>query len=83
MADEITTLATLISSLHVSNDNGLTFSDPFNISNNTGISANPQISSEGNNVYVVWEMQLLATVISSLQGVPMVVRHLVNQKQHK
>jgi hypothetical protein len=38
----------------VSNDNGQTFSTPENISNNTGFSFAPQISSEGNNVYVVW-----------------------------
>ena len=30
-------------------------SDTINISNNTGFSVDPQISSEGNNVYVVWE----------------------------
>jgi hypothetical protein len=38
-----------------SQNGGQTFSDPFNISNSTGISGNPQISVEGNNVYVVWE----------------------------
>ena len=39
-----------------SNDGGQTFSDPNNISEeNAGFSFNPQISSEGNNVYVVWE----------------------------
>ncbi|HET9807285.1 MAG TPA: hypothetical protein VFP49_10280, partial [Nitrososphaeraceae archaeon] len=38
----------------VSTDNGLTFSTPDNLSENNGTSANPQISSEGNNVYVVW-----------------------------
>ena len=36
-------------------DGGLTFSDPENISENTGNSFLPQISSEGNNVYVVWQ----------------------------
>ena len=38
-----------------STDNGLTFSAPDNLSNNTGVSSDPQISSSGNNVYVVWE----------------------------
>ena len=39
-----------------SNDNGNTFPIPsFNLSNNEGGSLNPQISSEGNNVYVVWD----------------------------
>jgi hypothetical protein len=38
-----------------SNDNGLTFSIPKNISNNSGSSSLPQISSFGNNVYVVWQ----------------------------
>ena len=38
-----------------STDNGLTFSTPDNLSNNTGVSTDPQISSSGNNVYVVWE----------------------------
>ena len=37
-----------------STDNGLTFSFPDNLSVNTGFSAFPQITSEGNNVYVVW-----------------------------
>ena len=38
-----------------STDNGLTFSTPDNLSENTGRSEDPQISLEGNNVYVVWE----------------------------
>jgi hypothetical protein len=38
-----------------STDGGLTFSDPENISENTGVTFGPQITSEGNNVYVVWE----------------------------
>jgi hypothetical protein len=38
-----------------STDNGQTFSTPDNLSENTGGSGNPQISSEGNNVYVVWD----------------------------
>ena len=41
--------------LAVSNNNGLTFSTPDKISDNTGTSQSPQISSEGNNVYVVWQ----------------------------
>ena len=40
----------------VSNDNGQTFSTPDNLSVNTGASFNAQISSEGNNVYVVWQV---------------------------
>jgi hypothetical protein len=39
-----------------SHDSGQTFSAPFNISNSSTIrSFNPQISSQGNNTYVVWE----------------------------
>jgi hypothetical protein len=38
-----------------SHDGGLTFSTPDNLSENTGLSAAPQISAEGNNVYVVWQ----------------------------
>ena len=38
-----------------STNNGQTFSTPKNISDNTGFSSPPQISSSGNNVYVVWE----------------------------
>ena len=54
-----------------STDGGLTFSEPpENISENTGNSLRPQISSDGDNVYVVW--QSADTRISSLQGVPMV-----------
>ena len=37
-----------------SNDGGTLFGPTLNLSNNTGISENPQISSSGNNVYVVW-----------------------------
>jgi hypothetical protein len=37
-----------------STDGGLTFTEPENISENTRTSGSPQISSEGNNVYVVW-----------------------------
>ena len=39
----------------VSTDGGLTFSEPENISEIAGFSTLPQISSEGNNVYVVWQ----------------------------
>ncbi len=38
-----------------SSDGGLTFTDPKNISEITGSSDSPQISSDGNNVYVVWQ----------------------------
>ena len=38
-----------------SNDNGETFSMPDNISNNAETSINADISSEGANVYVVWD----------------------------
>jgi len=38
-----------------SNDNGQTFNTPENLSNNTGDSIEAQISTEGNNVYVVWQ----------------------------
>ena len=37
-----------------STDNGQTFSTPDNLSNSSIPSFNPQISSEDNNVYVVW-----------------------------
>ena len=37
-----------------SNDGGITFSTPKNISNNTGLSAFPQIAVSGSNVYAVW-----------------------------
>jgi hypothetical protein len=39
----------------VSGDNGQTFNTPKNLSNNIGASVDPQITSEGNNVYVVWQ----------------------------
>ena len=38
-----------------SHDGGQTFSEPDNISENSGVSFRPQISSEINNVYVIWE----------------------------
>ena len=37
-----------------SDDNGITFNNIINISNNVGISSDPKISTTGNNVYVVW-----------------------------
>jgi hypothetical protein len=37
-----------------STDNGETFSEPVNLSNNPGRSAIPQVAAAGNNVYVVW-----------------------------
>ena len=39
----------------VSNNNGQTFSTPLNISNTQTDSFGPQISSDGNNVYVIWQ----------------------------
>ena len=39
----------------VSTDNGQTFNTPDNLSENTGDSRDAQISSSGNNVYVVWK----------------------------
>ena len=38
-----------------STDNGTTFGSTINLSNNTGSSFNPQISTTSNNVYVVWQ----------------------------
>jgi predicted neuraminidase len=43
----------------VSNDNGQTFSTPKNLSANADGSDNMQISSAGNNVYVVWQDRIL------------------------
>ena len=37
-----------------SNDEGATYSDVVNLSNNTGFSEHPQIAVSGNNMYVVW-----------------------------
>ncbi|HEV8388063.1 MAG TPA: hypothetical protein VGQ03_10625 [Nitrososphaera sp.] len=37
-----------------SEDNGSTFSDPVNLSNNDGASSSPQISVSGSDVYVAW-----------------------------
>ena len=39
----------------VSNNNGVSFGTPINISNSTGGSFLPQIAAVGNNVYVTWE----------------------------
>ena len=39
----------------VSNNNGISFGTPINLSNNTGDSFGPQIAAIGNNVYVTWE----------------------------
>ena len=39
----------------VSNNNGISFGTPINLSNNTGGSSSPQIAAIGNNVYVTWE----------------------------
>ena len=57
-----TLLATVTSSLHSGTDNGQTFSTPDNLSKTPGGSDEPQISSEGNNVYVVWTDVLLALI---------------------
>ena len=43
-----------------STDNGQTFSTPDNLNNETSDFSDPQISSSGNNVYVVWEDSTLA-----------------------
>ena len=37
-----------------STDNGTSFDKPTNLSNNHGNSTNPQISTSGSNVYVLW-----------------------------
>ena len=48
-----------------SNDNGRTFSEPENLSESlSGASTDPQISSEGNNVYVVWRETVIVSGIS-------------------
>ena len=36
-------------------DNGFSFSNPDNLSKNIGISSNPQLGVQGNNVFVVWQ----------------------------
>ena len=39
----------------MSNNNGTSFGNPINLSNNTGFSFNPEIAAIGNNVYVTWQ----------------------------
>src|SRR5688500_19502427 len=41
--------------ISMSTDGGQTFSEADNIGNNPDDAFNPQISSQGNNVYVVWK----------------------------
>jgi hypothetical protein len=50
----------------VSNNNGQTFSTPKNISDNAETSSTPQISSEGNNVNVVWVDYILGNSYSDI-----------------
>ena len=50
-----------------SNNNGTSFGTPINLSNNTGVSANPQIAASGTMSMLHGEIPLLATLISSLQ----------------
>ena len=38
----------------VSNNGGINFSDPVNLSNNKGFSEHPQISATENNVFILW-----------------------------
>jgi hypothetical protein len=59
---EDNTLGNIETLFAASTDNGQTFSMPENISNNAGDSTDPQISSEGENVYVVWEDNTLGNV---------------------
>lgn len=37
-----------------SNDEGDTFGDPVNLSNNPGFSEHPQIAAVGDNIYIAW-----------------------------
>jgi hypothetical protein len=37
-----------------SEDNGTTFSEPLNVSNNTGFSEHPQIAVSNNGIFIVW-----------------------------
>ncbi len=39
----------------LSEDEGLSFSEPMNLSNDTSASSFPQLAVDGNNVYVVWQ----------------------------
>ena len=41
--------------LRKSTNGGITFGNKTNVSNNTGISASPQIESFGNNTFVIWQ----------------------------
>ena len=50
----------------VSNDNGQTFSSPENLSNTPLTSFKPKISTDGNNVYVVWEETQENTFVSDI-----------------
>ena len=65
----------------VSNNNGISFANPINVSKNTGDAFRPQIATSGNNVYVTWKIPLLlaATLISCLQQAPITVPALVLQ----
>ena len=38
-----------------SNNNGMSFGNPLNLSNNAGVSGNSQIAAIGSNVYVTWQ----------------------------
>ena len=42
-----------------STDNGLSFSQPDNISESTGNSVTPQIATNGDNVYILWQENTL------------------------
>ena len=53
--DETTIFANNDIFFSFSHDGGQTFSEPLDISNNTGDSQHAQISVKGNNVYVVWD----------------------------
>jgi hypothetical protein len=59
-----------------STDGGATFGDTINISNNAGLSENPQIASSGNNVYVVWKDNTTGMVTYFSKRVLMVELHL-------
>ncbi len=58
--------------LKSSSDGGHTFGDVLNLSNNSGFSEHPQISVDGNNVYVVWADNTMLNrdiyIISSSDG---------------
>ncbi|MBI1729056.1 exo-alpha-sialidase [Candidatus Acetothermia bacterium] len=44
-----------------STDGGVTFSDPQNLSHNSGASRNPAVAASGDDVYVVWEDESLGS----------------------